>query len=481
MNAGSNDGFTQYSKPVSISPRYAIAEHLDRLAFVGFLATVLASSILHGVNTEWHKSAVVVSISAFAVVRIIADVLKGTFRIAEVGLLAPLLGVLILGGVQAVRLPFMTSALSVAPYETLSFLFFFGGLIVAGEALFRYIHFSDARRHLILIVSVIGVTSALFGVLRPVFFDSIFESLAASSRLTEGYAQFVNRNHFALLVEMTLGLLTGILLKGALSVRFKILIAALMGILVFALITANSRGGLVSLAAISIFAALAQVFTGRKAFGRVAPEDRFRRRVSHFARRAFAAFAICTVILGLLAFAVVFVGGDRVLTRVERLKNEIEPARDGQVNRIIIWASTVELVKEKPLFGHGFGGFGAAITSHDPSTGDFPLEQAHNEYLEILAGGGIVGFLLFAIFGVLAVRRIVANLRSGDPARRSSCFGATIGLFGALVHSFVDFGLHTAVNALVFTVLVVIATAGPNENPSTAAESSFRTKHPAPV
>ena len=30
-------------------------------------------------------------------------------------------------------------------------------------------------------------------------------------------------------------------------------------------------------------------------------------------------------------------------------------------------------------------------------------------------------------------------------------------MFGVLIHSFVDFGLHILINALIFTVLVVIA------------------------
>jgi hypothetical protein len=33
------------------------------------------------------------------------------------------------------------------------------------------------------------------------------------------------------------------------------------------------------------------------------------------------------------------------------------------------------------------------------------------------------------------------------------------GIFGVLLHSMVDFGLHIIINALIFIVLVVIATA----------------------
>ena len=40
--------------------------------------------------------------------------------------------------------------------------------------------------------------------------------------------------------------------------------------------------------------------------------------------------------------------------------------------------------------------------------------------------------------------------------------GAAIGVAGVAVHSLVDFGLHTVVNALVLTTLVVIATSKPH-------------------
>ena len=35
--------------------------------------------------------------------------------------------------------------------------------------------------------------------------------------------------------------------------------------------------------------------------------------------------------------------------------------------------------------------------------------------------------------------------------------GALVGIFGVAIHSFVDFGLHMTINALVLFVLIVIA------------------------
>jgi O-antigen ligase len=168
---------------------------------------------------------------------------------------------------------------------------------------------------------------------------------------------------------------------------------------------------------------------------------------------------LCGVVFSLVVLIVAFVGGDRVATRMEGIQGETEVIDSAKVNRGIIWDSTIELIKERPVFGSGFGAYAAAITRYDTTGGRAALQQAHNDYLEVLANGGAVGLAMFAVFGFLVGKRAVRNLGAGDRFRRASCFGAVIGIFGVLIHSFVDFGLHILINALIFMVLVVIATA----------------------
>jgi O-antigen ligase len=88
-------------------------------------------------------------------------------------------------------------------------------------------------------------------------------------------------------------------------------------------------------------------------------------------------------------------------------------------------------------------------------------QEAHNDYLELLVSGGVVGLALGIWFAVVVCRRISENLRSPNRFRRAACYGAAIGIAGVAVHSLVDFGLHKMSNALVFTTLIVIATSKP--------------------
>jgi hypothetical protein len=73
-------------------------------------------------------------------------------------------------------------------------------------------------------------------------------------------------------------------------------------------------------------------------------------------------------------------------------------------------------------------------------------------------------------FLVVVIKRTKMNLQTSSGFRRAAVFGATLGLIGVAVHSLVDFGLHMIVNAVVFTALVVIATANVNRIPEGSRE-----------
>ena len=104
------------------------------------------------------------------------------------------------------------------------------------------------------------------------------------------------------------------------------------------------------------------------------------------------------------------------------------------------------------------GGYWAAIPAVHDASGTMTPQEAHNDYLELLASGGLVGLALGVWFAIVVFKRTRKNLGSSNRFQRAACLGAAIGIAGVAVHSLVDFGLHTIVNALVFTTLIVIAT-----------------------
>jgi len=63
-------------------------------------------------------------------------------------------------------------------------------------------------------------------------------------------------------------------------------------------------------------------------------------------------------------------------------------------------------------------------------------------------------FLMCLLLGSL--REATGALYAAQRAYRAACVGALTGLLGAAVHSFVDFGIHITINALVLFILIAI-------------------------
>jgi O-antigen ligase len=106
-----------------------------------------------------------------------------------------------------------------------------------------------------------------------------------------------------------------------------------------------------------------------------------------------------------------------------------------------------------PILGVGLGGYWIGITAYHDASGLMTPQEAHNDYLELLSSGGVIGFAIgvwFAVAIVRAARRNMNTLR----------LGATLGIVGVAAHSLVDFGLHILVNAIIFLALIMMATRG---------------------
>jgi len=106
--------------------------------------------------------------------------------------------------------------------------------------------------------------------------------------------------------------------------------------------------------------------------------------------------------------------------------------------------------------GVGFGGYWIAIAKYHHSTGEITPQEAHSDYLELAASGGLVGLAigiwLVAAF-ILAARR---KLLSADNYNRAVTLGALAGIVTVAIHSLVDYGLHITINTLLLIVLVSI-------------------------
>jgi len=85
-------------------------------------------------------------------------------------------------------------------------------------------------------------------------------------------------------------------------------------------------------------------------------------------------------------------------------------------------------------------------------------QEAHNDYLELLSSGGVVGLALGVWFAVVVFNAVRRSFSSDTGYGRAVRIGAILGITGVAAHSLVDFGLHILINAIVFLALVMMAT-----------------------
>ncbi len=363
------------------------------------------------------------------------------------------------------------NAISADPYETRLFVLKLLALAMAGVLLLRYTNSRWRRRSLVFTLIAVGLASALFGILRQgVQHEQGF--LLQRLEPDSGYAQFINRNHFAYLMEMVLGLISGLIVgSGARKERALVYLALLLPVWT-ALVLCNSRGGLFSMLAQTLFLALFFGLTRRP--DGVEMDNVGRSRLWRLSRSAiFRPVIILALILVVFAGAA-WLSGERLAARLETVSRELNAeGSEGNegVRRLEIWRATWQMIKDHPLAGVGFSGYSAAIPRYHNASGSLMLDAAHNDYLEALASGGLIGALLVACFILLLIRSACQGFKSTDSFSRAACFGACAGLFGVAVHSLFDFGLQITINALVFTALVVIvvSAAGPEEHLETVS------------
>ena len=441
----------------------------EGIAFYGILIFILLAAIPYGTVNPWVRSLFVFLVCIIAVFRVVAVILTRKFVATDKLLFAPLIGILGLAIIQVIPFheltgffgnsSYLRNQISMDPYETKNFIFTFISLLVAGEILLRYTDSERRLLHLIYLVLFVGVGSALFGFARQIFFNGENNILTPFVNQNIQYAQFVNRNHFAYLMEMTLGILLGLLLKAKLTGLLKILCLIMTAIVCVSLISANSRGGLLSVLGICLFAVSVYFFTGNETASVNKNGSAQNAWFKRYLKRVLATLVVSCLLFAMAVFIVAFIGGDTVVSRIETIPNEVYVNEDKKIRRLEIWQSTINLIQENPVAGVGFGAYPVAITFYDKSTGKYSLQQAHNDYLEVMANGGVIAFVLTLLFLAILFKRIRRQFKTDNFFRQASCFGASLGICGVMLHSMVDFGLHVIINALVFVILIVIATA----------------------
>jgi O-antigen ligase len=156
-------------------------------------------------------------------------------------------------------------------------------------------------------------------------------------------------------------------------------------------------------------------------------------------RRRFGTALVLAAIVGAISLAWVDIAW---------FKQALE-GRGLHASRVVFWEDQSRLLPDFPLFGTGFNAMGPVYRSRQSIDKYYTYDQTHNDYLQILIEGGIVG-------AACALALLVMMWRTALRSSVESALGA--GLLGALAATcttaLVDFNWQIPANALTVTGLV---------------------------
>jgi O-antigen ligase len=447
-----------------------IARLLESIVFFALLTLIPLVAIPYGAADAWWQEFFEVAVFGLAALWLIEGYLSGSWNFSAYFLLLPLL--LLAGFAFLQTIPVTGSsnesldlgktiwhAVSADPHGTRRWVSKMLALILVAAMLLRYT--SERRRLVALVYVIVGVAlaSAIFGLVREFTQDQIGFTL---SKLPQGssYGQFINKNHFAFLMEMALGLTLGLVVWRGLT-RDRLVVSLAVALLLGGvLVLSNSRGGVLSLLGQLLFAAVL-LSASKQARDSSASAGGVIGWAQRFAGSYVGRGLLIVCFLAIVVIGIKWIGGAQFAGALERMPKEVAVQTEGGApssRRVDIWQATWRLIKDHPVAGVGFGGYWMAITPYPGLSGESVPQEAHNDYLEFFSGGGLIGAILGGWFLYAFFRRVRARLGTSERYVRAARLGGLIGLSGVAIHSLVDYGLHIPINAFVCTALVVIAT-----------------------
>ena len=343
---------------------------------------------------------------------------------------------------------------SIAQYQTVSHLLLLVTYLTAFFLTLVVCQYRNSKKRLVFALLALGMFEALYGLIQSFTgWQQIF-TYVKKYYLEDATGTYINRNHFAGLLEMILPfavafalLRAEVLLRntlGGVATISKIVSRnELLSVVFWLFLAANFFAAIVlSHSRMGMISALVSLITVMVLAGTSSLSGRTRATVA------------ALFFLG-VAGLVVWIGSDPVISRFETFGQEYNLT--GQ-NRVSIWHDTLGLIRRHPFFGTGFGSFSVAYPSVQTAFRNLLVEHVHCDYLEVVSELGFPGGLLVfgSIFWILA--QTVRNYRNAqerfDKAASLGCIGS---ISAILIHSLADFNLYIPANVLVFTVILALA------------------------
>jgi putative inorganic carbon (HCO3(-)) transporter len=316
----------------------------------------------------------------------------------------------------------------------------------------------NSRKRLLLFCYLLllsGLFQALYGSLMTLSGMEYLLGVKKDDYLGNATGTFVNRNHFAGYLEMTLAIGMGLLMvrnkskahtqtagRGwrrrlrqllTLVLSSKAIFRLILIVMVIGLILSRSRMGNGA-----FFNSL--LITG---FVAIAVSTAFRKPGVYLLLSSI--IAVDVFLLGS------WFGLEKVVQRMEQTSLASEQRDD-------VSQGLMPMIEDFNWVGSGAGTFRYAFPGYvDSNFGGY--DHAHNDYLELLSDLGYLGFSCLAAVVLISLWQTLVALRNRHSSFvRGMGFAGFMGTLSLLIHSSVDFNLQIPANAMLFIAMLAIPT-----------------------
>lgn len=262
---------------------------------------------------------------------------------------------------------------------------------------------------------------------------------------------FVNRNHLAGYLEMTLALGIGLLiakldttpsrnwrqwLRGwaetLLSSKVRVRVCLIL--MVIALIMTRSRMGntafMISLAIVAVIGLLV-----------------FRR----------SSKPVALLFASILVFDIVILGAVVGIEQLQERLQQVTPTTIAFEHRTLVAEQTVDAIRDHPFVGSGLGTWYTDFPKYRDHRVIPYTRHAHNDFAQFTSELGFFGSGMLGLVVILSLTKALQNVVVlQSRTLKSLNLGVTMAIISIMIHSIADFNLQLFANALTYLVILAL-------------------------
>lgn len=392
----------------------------------GICVLVAFAVLAHGAVEPWSEAVLEIGAAVLLLGWVAKELKNGELKLIWNPLLWPLLGFWLVAALQLIfgitAVPFLTR-IELLKYSALLALFFLS---------VQAYRTRDQWRNYVWFLLSLGFAVSLFAILQHFTFNGKLYWVRELQYGGIPFGPYVNRNHFAGLMELLIPQGLAIQILGA-ERRDQLPLVTLFTLLpIGAVFLSASRGGIISFVAELAFLTILLVARRRE-------------------KKVLGAAAL---ILTLAALLVSWLGIGAALDRFATYKK----LETSEGRRVEMLHDSLRIFQDHRIWGTGLGTLQEVFPLYETAYDGLVVNHSHNDYAEALAETGAIGGICGLVFLVILFWRSWKILNAeGDPRSFAYHAGALVACLGLLVHAGVDFNFHIPSNALIFLLQSALA------------------------